>query len=116
MRLQALDFHYHELDGLYDALRMRGRVRPVVAGTADVERATREAPPGGRAAARGACVRQLQEGGWTADWQSLWHAASNRFVDLRDPFSGGWQVVQLPRAAEAAPALSNLAVPDRKSI
>jgi hypothetical protein len=104
VRLQALDFQYHELGGLYDALRTAGRVRSVVAGAPDVERATREAPPGGRAAARGDCVRQLQERGWTADWQSLWHVPSNRFVDLRDPFAAGWQVVQLPRAAEAAPA------------
>jgi hypothetical protein len=104
VRLQALDFQYHELGGLYDALRAAGRVRSVVAGAADVERATREPPPGGRAAARAACVQQLQEGGWTADWQSLWHPASSRFVDLRDPFVAGWQVVQLPRPAEAAPA------------
>ncbi len=106
VRLQALDFQYHELDGLYDALRAAGRVRSVVAGVTDVERATREAPPGGRAEARAACVRQLQEGGWSADWQTLWHPASNRFVDLRDPFAAGWQVVQLPRATEAAPAPS----------
>jgi hypothetical protein len=106
VRLQALDFQYHELDGLYDALRAAGRVRPVVAGAADVERATREAPPGGRAAARAACVRQLQEGGWSADWQSLWHPVSNRWVDLRDPFLDGWQIRQSPSAPDAAPAPS----------
>ncbi|HZY88832.1 MAG TPA: proteasome accessory factor PafA2 family protein [Gemmataceae bacterium] len=104
VRLQALDFHYHELGGLYDALRAAGRVRPEVASAADVERATREAPPGGRAAARGACVRELQEGGWNADWGSLWQVPSNRFVDLRDPFAAGWQVVQLPQAGAAAAA------------
>jgi hypothetical protein len=106
VRLQALDFHYHELGGLYDALRAAGRVRPVVVSPADVERATREAPPGGRAAARAACVRELQEGGWTADWQSLWDATGSRHVDLSDPFAAGWQVVQLPPAEQPAPAAS----------
>jgi hypothetical protein len=106
VRLQALDFHYHELGGLYDALRADGRVRSVVGGPAEVEGATREAPPGGRAAARAACVRELQEGGWNADWGSLWHVPSNRFVDLHDPFAGGGQVVQLPRAGDTAPAPS----------
>jgi hypothetical protein len=104
VRVQALDFHYHELGGLYDALRAAGRVRPVVVSPADVERATREPPPGGRAAARAACVRELREGGWVAGWQGLWDTAGNRYVDLSDPFAPGWQVLQLPRAEEVVPA------------
>jgi hypothetical protein len=98
VRLQALDFHYHELGGLYDRLRAAGRVRDVVLAPGDVEQASREPPAGGRAAVRGAWIREHREDGWRGDWQFLWHPGSGRCVDLRDPFRGELRVAQLQPA------------------
>jgi hypothetical protein len=96
VRLQALDVNYHELGGLYDRLHSAGRVRDVVLEPGDVERASREPPAGGRAAVRGAWIReQREEADWRGDWQFLWHPPSGRCVDLRDPFSGELRVVPL---------------------
>ena len=97
VRLQALDIHYHELGGLYDRLHAAGRMRDVVLSEGDVERATREPPAGGRAAARGAFIRSVSgEDDWLADWQYLWHEPSGRCLDLRDPFAAAGSVVHLP--------------------
>jgi hypothetical protein len=96
VRLQALDMHYHELGGLYDRLRQAGRLRDVVVEPGDVERASREPPPGGRAALRGGWIRGHCEAGWRGDWQYLWHPSSGQCLDLRDPFSGVQRLAQLP--------------------
>ncbi len=88
IRLQALELNYHELGGLYDRLAAAGQVDPVVLTPADVERATREAPPGGRAAVRAEYVKGGDGDGWLCDWRYVYHAPTGRFVDLRDPFSG----------------------------
>jgi hypothetical protein len=119
VRLQALDVHYHELGGLYDRLREARRVEHVVVTSAAVEQATREPPPGGRAAVRGGCIREFaDEPEWAGDWQYLWHPPSLRCVDLRNPFSGERRVLHLEVPDEvpathadvlellAAPALS----------
>jgi hypothetical protein len=98
VRLQALDVHYHALGGLYDCLRAAGRLRDVVLAPDDVERASLEPPPGGRAAVRGHWIREHREPGWRGDWQYLWHTASGRCVDLSDPFSGELRLAQLPTA------------------
>jgi proteasome accessory factor A len=96
VRLQALELQYHQLGGLYDRLRAAGQVENVVVSTADIERATWQAPPGGRAAARAAAVREHHgEEGWRGDWQFLWHEDSGRCVDLRDPFRSGSRLVTL---------------------
>jgi hypothetical protein len=102
VRLQALDVQYHQLGGLYDRLCEAGRVDRFLR-VEEVERATREAPPGGRAAARAAGVVQAQgEPDWRGDWQYLWHEPSGRCLDLRDPFSGEVRMVHLtvPKPAE----------------
>jgi hypothetical protein len=88
VRLQALELNYHELGGLYDRLAAAGQVRPVVLAPDDVERATREAPAGGRAAVRAEYVKTCAGDGWVCDWRYLYHAATKTFVDLRDPFIG----------------------------
>jgi hypothetical protein len=88
VRLHVFDLHYHELGGLYDQLAAAGQVEGVVIGPDDVDLATRIAPPGGRAAVRGECVRSLQEGGWVCEWRYLYHGARREFVDLRNPFTG----------------------------
>ncbi|HEY7313007.1 MAG TPA: proteasome accessory factor PafA2 family protein [Gemmataceae bacterium] len=102
VRLQALDIQYHELGGLYDRLREAGRMEDVILDSVDVERATREPPAGGRAAARGAFIRSVAgEEDWLADWQYLWHEPTGRCLDLRDPFRGAGTLVHLPVPPDA---------------
>jgi hypothetical protein len=86
IRLQALELSYHELGGLYDQLEAAGQMRPVVLTGDDVERATRSAPPGGRAAVRAEYIKTHAGDGWLCDWRYLYHAATRTFVDMRDPF------------------------------
>jgi hypothetical protein len=88
VRLQRFDLHYHELGGVHDQLAAAGRFQGVVVGPEEIERASFEAPPGGRAAARGRCVKELRDAGWVCEWRFLHHEASGDFVDLRDPFRG----------------------------
>jgi proteasome accessory factor A len=109
IRLRALDVHYHELGGLYDRLRDARRIEHVVLSTADVERATREPPAGGRAAARGGWIKaHADEPEWAGDWQYLWHPPTQRCVDLRDPFSGASQAVHLDLPPDLAPVQANV--------
>jgi proteasome accessory factor A len=109
VRLQALDVHYHELGGLYDRLRDSRRVEHVVLTTADIERAMRKPPAGGRAAARGGWIKaHADEPGWAGDWQYLWHAPTQRCVDLRDPFSGVLHAVRLDLPQGLAPVQANV--------
>jgi Pup-ligase protein len=96
LRMQALDLAYHELGGLYDRLRLLGRVRDVVLTADDVERATRQAPPGGRAALRSAAIKGYPASEWVCDWQYLFHMATSQCLDMRDPFAGERHVVTLP--------------------
>jgi hypothetical protein len=95
VRLQALELNYHELGGLYDRLEEAGQMRPIVLTRDEVERATRAAPPGGRAAVRAEHVRNNAGDGWLCDWRYLYHAATKTFVDLRNPFSGENKVAQV---------------------
>ncbi len=87
VRLLALDLSYHELGGLYDRLAEAGKVEDIVLTAADVERASREPPAGGRAALRAAEIKTLPPGGgWVCDWRFLYHPATRTYVDLRNPF------------------------------
>ncbi|MBY0528459.1 MAG: proteasome accessory factor PafA2 family protein [Gemmataceae bacterium] len=95
LRLQALDVSYHEIGGLHDWLTAFGKMHDVVLNPADVERATREAPPGGRAAQRSAAIRQHREADWVCDWQYLYQHSSGNCLDLRNPFDGQRRVVTL---------------------
>jgi hypothetical protein len=99
IRLQALELNYHELGGLYDRLATAGQVRPVVLSSDDVERATRQAPPGGRAAVRAEYIKTSTADGWMCDWRFLYHAASKTFVDLRNPFSAECKIEQVENLA-----------------
>jgi proteasome accessory factor A len=101
-RLQMLDFHYHELGGLYDRLHDAGRMRGVIATAGEIETASRVPPPGGRAALRGDWIRDHRESDWRADWQYVWQVSSGRCLDLRDPFSGVKREVQLHLPADAS--------------
>jgi hypothetical protein len=87
VRMQALDLGYHELGGLYDRLAEARKVDDVVLGPADVESASREAPPGGRAAVRAAEIKAVcPDRAWLCDWRFLYHPPTRTYVDLRDPF------------------------------
>jgi hypothetical protein len=86
-RMLALDVCYHELGGLYDRLAEAGQVRNVVLEEAEVEQATRQPPPGGRAAVRAAHIRSCCGWGWIGDWGYLHHPATEELVDFRDPFA-----------------------------
>ena len=88
VRLQALELNYHELGGLYDRLAEAGQMRPIVLTADDVERATREAPAGGRAAVRGEYVKTCAGDGWLCDWRYVYHTPTRMFVDMRNPFVG----------------------------
>jgi hypothetical protein len=104
VRLQALDTKYHELGGLYDRLHAAGRIDLVVLTDADIERAMREPPAGGRAALRGRWIHdRTADGAWSADWQFLWHPPTATCVDLRDPFSNELKVRQLVVPEEVNP-------------
>jgi hypothetical protein len=94
-RLQMLDFHYHELGGLYDRLHDTGRMRDLIATPAEIELASRMPPTGGRAALRGAWIREHRESDWRGDWQYVWQVSSGRCLDLRDPFNGVEREVRL---------------------
>ena len=72
----------------------------IYAGTVD---ASRVPPEGGRAAVRGAWIRDHREMDWRGDWQFVWQPSSGLCVDLRDPFDGAQREVQLklPAGEEA---------------
>jgi hypothetical protein len=86
VRLQALELNYHEVGGLHDQLLAAGEVQHVVVTPADIERASREPPPGGRAFLRGEGIKAARDPGWVCDWRYLFHSPTGAFVDLRDPF------------------------------
>jgi hypothetical protein len=94
VRLQALELNYHEVGGLHDQLVGAGQFDHVVLRREDIERATREPPPTGRAAVRGHCVKTKREPGWVCDWRYLYHGPTQTFVDLRDPFDARYKAVQ----------------------
>jgi hypothetical protein len=97
LRLLALDLGYHELGGLYDRLHTLGKVRSVILSKLDVERATQQAPPGGRAALRSRGIKMYDATGWVCDWQYLFHAGTSQCLDLRDPFASERRFVTLPQ-------------------
>jgi hypothetical protein len=109
VRLSALDLRYHEVGGLYDGLTATGHVQGVVVGPADVEAATREAPPQGRAAVRGQCIKDLQQGGWLCEWRYLCHLPSGDFIDLRNPFGHELRRAHWPGLLDENPKDEDLA-------
>jgi hypothetical protein len=102
LRLLAFDLGYHELGGLYDRLHALGKVRSVVLSQREVEQATWQAPPGGRAALRSTGIKMYDAAGWVCDWQYLFHSGTSQCLDLRDPFAGERRVLTLPELPEAA--------------
>jgi hypothetical protein len=102
LRLQALELKYHEVGALYDQLAAAGQLDPVVITREDLERATLEPPPGGRAAVRGNCIKEKREAGWVCDWRYLYHGPTQTFVDLRDPFAGTYRALKRDQFPDGA--------------
>ncbi len=103
MRLQHYDLHYHEIGGIYDQMLAAGHLQRVVTTPQLIEEATREAPPGGRAALRAECIRLFQDEGWLCEWRYLYHRDKNDFVDLRDPFGHQFHPVHWPTLLQEHP-------------
>jgi hypothetical protein len=101
--LQALDFNYHEVGGLYDRLHDTGRMVDVILTPEQIVEASRVPPPGGRAAVRGEWVRAHRDAGWRAAWQYVWQDTSGLCVDLRNPFTGARREVQLKLPKDTNP-------------
>lgn len=98
-RLQALDLNYHEIGGLFDKLVQTGQLEEFIS-RPEMENATREPPPDGRAAARSACIREHRERGWLASWRYLCHPPSGELLDMRDPFRGGYETKTINKLPE----------------
>src|SRR5262245_27495822 len=91
VRLEQMDLLYHEVGGLYDQQSASGHLESGAVSREDVERATREAPVGGRAAVRSELIRQMRDAGWLCEWRYLYHEDTGEFVDLRNPFGNSFQ-------------------------
>lgn len=87
LRLQVLDLRYHELGGLYDEFAQAGHAYAIVLTDEQIESATCNAPPGGRAARRGELVKQHHaDAHWAAGWQSVFNRTTGEAIDLSNPF------------------------------
>jgi hypothetical protein len=86
VRLQQMELLYHQVGGTYDQLTASGHLQPVVLGREEIEQASRQAPPGGRAAVRSELVRAMRDPGWLCEWRYLYHSQTDEFVDMRNPF------------------------------
>lgn len=95
VRLTALDLRFHELEGPFDRLLAAEPTPASMPSQADIDRASREPPPGGRAALRSEHIRATSEPEWIADWRFLLHPPTSRFVDLRDPFAATARTISL---------------------
>jgi hypothetical protein len=90
VRLQQFDLLYHEVGGLYDQQAAAGQVHRFLR-QEEIDRATREAPAGGRAAIRSELIRQMRDPGWLCEWRYLYHEDTGEFVDMRNPFGTSFQ-------------------------
>jgi Pup-ligase protein len=104
IRLQVLDFKYHELGGMYDRLALQGKMDSVVINSDDIQRAVTTAPPNGRASARGELVKTYhRKPDWGASWDFVIHGPSSVGFDLSDPFSADSQSTTFNRPANVVP-------------
>jgi hypothetical protein len=101
LRLQAFDLRYHEVGGPFDALASAAAARMGMATAAEVELASREPPPDGRAACRSRAIQASQEPGWACDWQFAIHVPSGHVIDMRDPFASQSQTLETAPTARA---------------
>jgi hypothetical protein len=106
VRMQALDFEYHKLGGLFDELAAAGLVDTSIAPDESVAHAMSEPPPDTRAAARGALVREHHRvPGWAAAWSEVIGAKGEQLLLLDDPFSAGMRAASRTDASRWTRAL-----------
>jgi hypothetical protein len=87
VRMQALDFEYQKLGGLFDELARADFVDTTIAPDEAVSQAMTEPPPDTRAAARGALIREYHGvAGWAAAWDQVVGAKGEQVLLLDDPF------------------------------
>lgn len=102
VRLQALDFSYHELGGMYDQLVQAGQIREDLILGSGVERAMSEPPAVGRAAARGRLIADHHgDNGWYCNWRHLLDSTAPAVFDLGNPFEA-----REPVPAETMPEMA----------
>ena len=88
VRMQALDFEYQRLGGLFDDLARDGLVDTSIAADEAVNQAMTAPPPDTRAAARGGLIREYHGvEGWAAAWDQVIGAKGDQVLVLDDPFS-----------------------------
>lgn len=88
VRMQALDFEYQKLGGLFDELARDGLVDTSIAPDEAVTEAMTQPPADTRAAARGALIREHHGvEGWSAAWDRVIGAKAEQMFLLDDPFS-----------------------------
>jgi hypothetical protein len=103
VRLQQMELLYHEVGGTYDQLTASGHLQTVVLGPEEIEQASRQAPPGGRAAIRSQLVRAMRDPGWLCEWRYLYHSQTGEFVDMRNPFGNRFEPSTWTTLAAAHP-------------
>ena len=88
VRLQRLEFSYHELGGFYDQHVTQADCAELPGVTPKaVTRAMREPPPDCRAAARGQFIAEYaKDGKWSCNWQQITDNETGKTLDLGDPF------------------------------
>ncbi len=88
VRMQALDFEYHKLGGLFEEMDRSGLIDTSIAPAEAVSPAMTEPPHDTRASARAALIREHQaQGGWTAGWDRIVGARGGKVIVLDDPFA-----------------------------
>lgn len=110
MRLQALELNYHELGGMFDQMAAAGQINPVVITQEEVEHAIHNPPSGGRAEARSQSITKFNgHPSWYCDWQYTVNVTDQKWIDLRDPFTGHSEVTPvIPGFLNGRPGISEL--------
>jgi hypothetical protein len=94
--LFEIDTRFGQLgeDGIFNRLDRAGLLDHRVQGIDDIQHAMEHPPAGGRAATRGAAIRQLagERSRYSCDWEMIYDATEGRTMDLSDPWalSGTW--------------------------
>ena len=110
VRIQALDFEYQKLGGLFDELARDGFVDTTIVPHDAVTQAMTQPPSDTRAAARGALIREHHGvEGWAAAWDQVIGAKGEQVLLLDDPFSTKVRASSQPGESRFAKAMQTAA-------